>query len=176
MNIDYERKKKKPVVNADYVYQTSDRHFPGIRALLEDMKDLEYEAKRAEAANKANRELETILSEERQKRAEEEVLRNMKENNEENIGEMKSHVVQNILNVTDRYSIDAIENAVVKVFSSDKGRPLIISRDERALTRLTSKRLENRSSQPRKNKDRNPNAGRAIADYVFENNGDDELI
>jgi hypothetical protein len=177
MNVDYVRKKKKPVVNAAYVRETSDKHFPGVKAILEDMTKFENERQRAEIAENANKELDDTINEERQKAAEEEALNSLAENEGDRIGNLKKNIAQNILNVTDRYSLEKISDEIDKVLVSDEGRPLVLSGDERGLTRLTSKSLEQKTvRQPRTKKEKNPNAGKAIADYVFSNNGDDELL
>lgn len=178
MNVDYVRKKNKPVVNADYVKETSDKHFPGVKAILEDMTLFDNERKRAEISKNANKELEDTINDERRKAAEEDALNSLAENEGDRIGTLKRNIAQNILNVTDKYTLERITNEIDKVLISDEGRTLVLSGDERGLTRLTSRNLEQKTTRsPKKpKKEKNPNAGKAIADYVFSNNGDDDLL
>lgn len=158
MNIDYVRspKGRKPTVNAEYIYKVSEKHYKGMRELLKDMK--RTERRRIEISDTAKTELEKIMSEESARTAREELLTQMKDSNNDKVDLMRTKVVQNVLNFTDAYTVDAIGDAVGTVLSSDDGKKLLIENDERAITRMTAavlqKRNENRANAKEKKTDK----------------------
>lgn len=70
MNIDYVLAKRKPEVNADYVYRTAEKHYPGIQQILKNMEAAEAEHERARLAAEANQDMANIANEEKQKATE----------------------------------------------------------------------------------------------------------
>ncbi len=149
MNIDYVRspKSRKPVVNAEYIYKVSDKHYKGMRELLRDVK--RTEKKRIEISNNAKDELVKIMSEESARTAREELLAQMSNSDNDKIDLIRSKIVQNVLNFTDEYTVETIGDAVSAVMSLDEGKKLLIDNDERGLTRMTAALLQKRNENKR---------------------------
>lgn len=165
MNIDYVRasERNKPEVNADYVYRTSERHFPGIRAIL-DRKIRTFDKERMEINSKAYDELREIIDEERSRKALDSVMETA--NCDGKIDSIRNNVVQNILRC-EMFSEEQISGKVSIVISSDEGKKLILKNDEKGLTQKTMELLIGKSAKKKDRKRTFPNSS-SLADYVFK--------
>ena len=182
MNIDYIRAPKgnKPIVNREYVYTVSDKHYAGIRALLEaNLKKEEIEKKRAEAKKKADEELDALIAEERSNAALHATV-NRLQNSTEDIEELKAEVARNILNCG-MFDESSINNNIGIVFNTDEGKQLVLQHDSMGLTRQTMTLLMGKHAavpkERKKKKEKEELPASSIEDYVFgdEDESDDLL-
>lgn len=116
MQIHYLRAKKKPIINADYIYRISRQYFPGIQPFLDDMNNHNYEKKREEIMKNGNLELERLIQNAQQEANREKIYQQMKISEEKGLPAIKNNAIQNIMNAIsitgEIYNKTRIEQAV----------------------------------------------------------------
>lgn len=173
MQIDYIRKRRKPVINGDFVKATAESHYHGIERLLERIDNSENEQKRSEIVKKANDALADIAGEEKEKYYAANVKKALKSKTEEEIRSMKEHVLNNILAVTTAYNPDSIENAINKVLHATKE-----DLDERTITQKAFERLQNSHTdrRPPAKKIDSEDKHRQVVNYLNKESDEEDLI
>lgn len=68
MNIDYVNASSKPIVDAEYVKKTAEKHYPGIQSVLADMANPLNDKKRADIVRTANMEMDRAMDKANQER------------------------------------------------------------------------------------------------------------
>lgn len=182
MNIDYIRAPNgsKPIVNKDYVYAVSEKHYAGMRAILENaLKKEEIERIRIAVKKKADEELDELIAEEKSNAALNETVSRM-QNDSGVVDEMKKEVVRNILSCG-MFDESSIYSNINIVMTSEEGKKLVLQHDSAALTRQTMELLMSKYatvSKPRKKKKiKEELPASSLEDYVFgdEDEADDLL-
>jgi len=175
MQLDYIKPRNKPVIDADYVRKTAERHYPGVQIILQHIKDPKAEEQRAELAMHAEKAMETMLQDEKTKASIEAVKAQNDSADMEKVASMKSNVVSTILMVTSDYTKDSVEQAFNKVVSTKTGQDALS--DEKQLTQLVFKRLASQKTdrRPRTKKASKEEQDAKIMDYLKDDSPDDLL-
>lgn len=142
MNFDYLNAQGKPVVDAEFVWKTANRHYPGMLKLLDKVTTAEAEQARAELMKKANDELNQILEAARRKDAEAASAEALTDISLHQAIEIKQEVVERIRGVDTTYSESVIEKACDQVMLSPEGKALAATGSTTNLTQLVFKHLK----------------------------------
>ena len=118
MNIDYIKRKKKPIIDAAYVDAVIKRHFPAMIDIVDDMKESDKELQIARAVKESKAEIQNIQDEEANKKNMEIAKAGLAEAG--TIAAAKSEAMSSILRVTDDYSIDEIESAMNEILAEEE--------------------------------------------------------
>ena len=118
MQIDYIRKKKsKPEINAEYVHKTVDKHYPGLKELLNDLNNPYMQKQRSEILKNAEREIDAKIDEERQKASALEIETFMSSEEQKNNQRVKDNILRSIQMITDDFNTDTIISTIEKVMN-----------------------------------------------------------
>ena len=120
MNIDFLNRKKKPEINSKYIYAVTNKHFAGLRDVLENL-------------DSAKLELDKIEDEAKQLKETEKILNN---NSSEEKVQIKN-VVANITAIYDEYTPTQIEDAFKKVIRKKSS----VGKTEREISKLVIEQL-----------------------------------
>ena len=133
MNIDYLNKKKKPEINSTYIYAVTNKHFAGLRDVLENL-DSDFNNELMQEINdNAKLELDKIEDEAKQLKEAEKILNN---NSSEEKVQIKN-VVANITAIYDEYTPTQIEDAFKKVIRKKSS----VGKAEREISKLVIEQL-----------------------------------
>lgn len=124
MQIDYIRKKKsKPQINGDYVRKTMEKHYPGLKELLNDIDNPYLHKERNEIITKAMKEMDAIIDQEKQKVSAIEIEDFMSSEEQVNNQVIKENILRSILMITTDFTTDTIIHTIEKIMnlSSSKG-------------------------------------------------------
>ena len=149
MQIHYLRAKKKPVINADYIYRISRQYFPGIQPFLDDMNNHNYEKKREEIMKNGNLELERLIQNAQQEANREKIYQQMKISEEKGLPAIKNNAIQNVINTIsitgEIYNKARIEQAVDHVIGLKRN----VNADESMITKDAYQWLKAHASDKR---------------------------
>jgi hypothetical protein len=137
MQLDYIEKKKKPEINKAFIDEVAEKHYPGIRDILENI-DAESEEERRNIKKKAEEELSSIVDNQNQ--------REFAALIEEKMGSMdvldRKHLLKNVIHniqmVEKSYNIDTIQAVFEKVMNVKAN----IDKDEADITSKVWKKLK----------------------------------
>ena len=146
MNLDYMNATRKPTIDANYVYKVSDRHYPGVRALLDEIDEAEAERARAELAKQGAQEMMDLIDVEKQKRAEAASKNVLGDVTFEQAVKAKQHVVSLIKDVDDTYSSLEIEKVCDRVLTTKEGQALLKAQKLTRLTQIVNAKLKEQNS------------------------------
>ena len=154
MQIDYVRKKNKPIVNADYVYKIADLYYPGMQRLLKDVDMPFNEEQRRQILEDAQLKLQAIEDEAYQQAEATRLLEEQSSESRANIENIKDCAVEKIqstIKVTgELYNFATITRAVdyaIKKLGYD-------NLDESVVTRVAYEWLKKQKSDARTPKKR----------------------
>lgn len=154
MQIDYIRKKNKPIVNADYVYKIADLYYPGMQRLLKDVDMPFNEEQRRQILEDAQLKLQAIEDEAYQQAEATRLLEEQSSESRANIENIKDCAVEKIqstIKVTgELYNFATITRAVdyaIKKLGYD-------NLDESVVTRVAYEWLKKQKSDARTPKKR----------------------
>lgn len=140
MHYDYLEHKKRPVIDAKYVYDIAERYYPGIQYVLADLESVESARKLMSIRQDAEVRVATIIDNAQQEKEAEEILQNQNKMNRRNL--LLKNVVVNITALYDEYSLPEIEKAFNTVMKQIKDEP----KSEREIGRMVIDRLNNKKS------------------------------
>ena len=149
MSLDYLKAETKPVVDADFIKKTVDKHYPGIQSVMADMANPVNDAKRVAIMRDATAEMAEILAASKQEQFGALIEENLDDVSESN--EKIEKVIDAIMMVTDNYNAKTIRRETERVLKTKGG----MTEDVKMLTRHVLKRLSNKTS------DKRPSASRA---------------
>ena len=144
LNYDYISSEKKPKFNAKYVRKVSEKYFPGLMKIMENSSDPEAEKKIQGLSEKAKEKIEQMSDKLLQEKISTDIINNNSDNT--NLPEMKNYVIRVVLDCTDNYNVQTIQDIMSRVI---KNNPSI---DRRNLLRATLKNLEKKNKTGRKTK------------------------
>lgn len=175
MQIDYIRRTRKPLINADYVYATAEKHYPGIQKILQQISDPQYEAKRAEMAKAANQAVDDLVKSEQVKASSDTVHQLNQSGDATRLAQLKANVVTAILSITDDYTQDSIEQTFNRVIGTKAGKQA--AENQMEINRLVYKKLlsgkiDKRPATPKPSKSE---TGTTIRNYLADDTTDDLL-
>lgn len=140
MQLDYVRAKKKPTVDAQYVINIANKHYPGIIPLLNSLQDPVKQKMRVKIMRNADQEIVNILKD-AAKEQEAQAAALMDTGNAEQT-KTQSHTImeiaESIQNVSDAYSTESIFAVAAKVLSKKKNANATL----KELTRQTFSTLQ----------------------------------
>lgn len=123
MQIDYIRKKNKPKIDAEYVRKTMDKHYPGLKDLLNDINNPYLHKERNEIISKAMKEMETIIEQEKQKASAVELESFITSPEQVNNQIIKDNILRSVQMLMSDFTTDTIIHTIEKVMNlkSSKG-------------------------------------------------------
>lgn len=133
MNIDFLNRKKKPEINSKYIYAVTNKHFAGLRDVLENLDSDFSDYLMQEIKDNAKLELDKIEDEAKQLKETEKILNN---NSSEEKVQIKN-VVANITAIYDEYTPTQIEDAFKKVIRKKSS----VGKTEREISKLVIEQL-----------------------------------
>lgn len=133
MNIDYLSRKKKPEINSKYIYAVTNKHFAGLRDVLENLDSDFSDYLMQEINDNAKLELDKIEDEAKQLKETDKILNN---NSREEKVQIKN-VVANITAIYDEYTPTQIEDAFKKVIRKKSSA----GKTEREISKLVIEQL-----------------------------------
>lgn len=133
MNIDFLNRKKKPEINSKYIYAVTNKHFAGLRDVLENLDSDFSDYLMQEIKENAKLELDKIEDEAKQLKEAEKILNN---NSSEEKVQIKN-VVANITAIYDEYTPTQIEDAFKKVIRKKSS----VGKAEREISKLVIEQL-----------------------------------
>ena len=171
MNLDYIRAKKKPLVDAEYIRRTAERHYPGMQEILKNLNAAGAEEARAMLAEKGNAEMLRIVDEEKSKAAENASLKALS-NDFSIVISMKQYAVSRIMEVDDTYNAQTIEHACDIFFATKKGKELLEKKEATKITQEVNKILRSsaKSDSRPKAKKTTKLAPATIKSYIIQTN------
>ena len=140
MHYDYLERKKRPTINAQYVYDIAQRYYPGIQNVLADLESVEAARKLMEIRHDAEVRVAAIIDNAQQEKEAEDLVKT--QNQSYNKILMLKNIVANITALYDEYSLPDIEKAFNMVMKKANGEPLT----EREIGRLVLDKLNNRKT------------------------------
>lgn len=175
MQIDYIRKSRKPVVDANYVYATAEKHYKGIQKILSQIADPEYEAQRVELAKAADEEIDGIVKDAQAKESAEAVKQINQSGDASRLAQLKSNVVAAIMTVTSDYTQDTIEQAFNRVIRTKSGQEA--ASDQTKIVHLVFQKLSSGKTdkRPKTAKPDKSETNASIRDYLKDDTTDDLL-
>lgn len=175
MQIDYIKTKKKPVINADYVRKTADKHYPGVQLILQHMKDPKAEEQRAALAKDAEKAMADLLQDEKTKASVEAVKASNADADTEKITSLKENIVSSILMVSSDYTKESIEQAYNRTVATKTGMEALS--DEQKLTRLVFSKLKQQKTdhRPKQRMVSKEEQDVKIRNYIEDDSEDDLL-
>lgn len=104
----------KPKVNAKYVHDTVQRHYPGLSKLLSNLDDPAVEAQRIELLKNGNEEIETIVAKQKEEQRTRAIgiMNYMSSEQAKEKQTRASVIIQGIMGFTDEFSVDEVREAV----------------------------------------------------------------
>lgn len=114
MQIDYINANKKPNVDAAYVNKVVERHYPGLRSLLERLNDPVAEEERIRLVREGQEKIDSLIEEEKQKMNSKEILEYMEDEKMKEWEKNKNRLIQEMVDYMDGYSLGMITSAVTK--------------------------------------------------------------
>ena len=182
MNIDYLRAPaaRKPIVDSEYVYKISEKHYAGMKNILEEtLSKEEIENLRAAAKKKAEDELDELIAKERNKAAIDDTI-NQIQNDSNSIDEIKREICRNIL-CSGVFDESSINTNIGIVFNTEEGKKLVSQNDIAGLTcqtmTLLMKKYAAAPKAQKKKKAKVELPASSIGDYVFGDEDEpDDLI
>lgn len=165
MNYDYLDKKKKPVVNAEYIKKIAKNYYPGMQEVLANLESLENERKMLEIRAESDAQIAKMMDQAQQE-LEMEKIKQKKTSMAANLATLQN-VIANITNIYDEYSTKQIENAFWNV-TKDKNAP----KEERAITKAVIQELQ----KPKKKKKSGSQIVKPDMQHIqsFVNDGDNK--
>lgn len=148
MQIDYLKSNNKPEIDREFILKVVNRHYPGIRKILNnlDKNPFESDKTRAEITKKANSEMISIF-----RNTQDEYKESVLNSNSRTSEDLCRRVVHNVQNIFDEYSSSDIINAYNKVLNIKDNKNL----GEKKLTQETIKILTS-SPAPKEKKTKKP--------------------
>lgn len=168
MHYDYLERKNKPVINASYVYEITQKYYPGIQNVLAELESVESARKLMEIRQEANVRVEALLDYAQQELAAE-TLVNGEEAYKTKITLLKN-VIRNITAIYDDYTVSDIEATFNAIMKNNKNKT------EKEISRLVIARLNSNQTQQKTNKKRQsiPNMNTSVMrDFINEHGGDE---
>ncbi|MBQ8626893.1 MAG: AAA family ATPase [Agathobacter sp.] len=135
MHYDYLERKKRPVIDAKYVYDIAQRYYPGIQHVLADLESVEAARKLMSIRRDAEVRVASIIDNAKQEKEAEDLLQ--KQNKVVDKMLMLKNIVANITALYDEYSLPEIEKAFNLVVKQTKDNP----KSEREMSRLVLDKL-----------------------------------
>lgn len=114
MQIDYINASKKPMVNAAYVNKVVERHYPGLRSLLDRLNDPVAEEERIRLVREGQGKIDSLIETEKQKMNSKEILEYMEDEKTKEFEKNKNRLIQEMVDYMDGYSLGTITSAVTK--------------------------------------------------------------
>lgn len=104
----------KPKINAKYVHDTVQRHYPGLSKLLTNLDDPSAEAQRIELLKNGNEAIEAIVAKQKEEQRTRAIgiMDYMSSEQEKAKQTRASIIIQGILGFTDEFSVDEVREAV----------------------------------------------------------------
>lgn len=111
------------MIDAQYVHKTVEKHYPGLKELLDNLDNPYEEKERTNIIKMAANEMESLIEEERQRNAAMELEAYISSKEQENKQRIKDNVVQSVQMLTSDYTTDTIMKTCEKVMNlkSSKG-------------------------------------------------------
>lgn len=176
MQLDYVRKtSKKPVINAQYVYDTAKRHYPGMQAILAN-NNPEIEEELRKMKMEAEEQIAHITADADAQNASLAIKNQMKEDDTSGIAAMRNEAAQAILMLMgDKYNLATINGAIDKVLMSSAGKTIGSSQQ---LARLANAKLEKMHTDQRPHAKKDPIAEKdiRISDYLQQHKPEDDHL
>ena len=149
MHYDYLERKKRPVIDAKYVYDIAQRYYPGIQLVLADLESVEAARKLMSIRQDAEVRVASIIDSAKQEKEAENLLQ--KQNKAVDKMLMLKNIVANITALYDEYSLPEIEKAFNLVIKQTKDN----LKSEREMSRLVLDKLAHRRNTKSADKKKN---------------------
>lgn len=138
MHYDYLERKKRPVIDAKYIYDIAQRYYPGIQNVLADLESVESARKLMSIRNDAEVRVATIIDNAKQEKEAQDLLDNQNKATDKML--LLKNVVANITALYDEYSLSDIEKTFNKVMKQIKDEP----KSEREISRMVIDKLNHK--------------------------------
>lgn len=140
MHYDYLERKKRPAIDAQYVYDIAQRYYPGIQNVLADLESVEAARQLMDIRHDAEVRVAAIIDSAQQEKEAEDLLKTQTQSTNKML--MLKNIVANITALYDEYSLPDIEKAFNAVMKKAKGEPLT----EREIGRMVIDKLNNKKA------------------------------
>lgn len=146
MHYDYLERKKRPVIDAQYVRDIAQRYYPGIQLVLAELESVEAARKLMSIRQDAEVRVASIIDSAQQEKEAESLLQNQNKTIDKML--LLKNVVSNITALYDEYSLPEIEKAFNLVIKQIKDE----TKSEKEISRLVINKLTNKRTSNKKNK------------------------
>ena len=160
MNYEYIEKKKKPVIDGEYVRYIANKYYPGMQLVLSNMNREENERKISEIMQNAETRINEMLDKSKQKNEAEKII-GQSENMFKTRVELKN-IISSITAIYEEYTESQIENAYNKI----TGKKSAEEKSEKEITRMVIDLLQKQPTRRiRKNKIQSPDMN-SVRDFL----------
>jgi hypothetical protein len=135
MHYDYLERKKRPTIDAQYVYDIAQRYYPGIQNVLADLESVEAARNLMSIRQDAEVRVAAIIDNAKQEKEAEDLLKKQRAATDKML--MLKNIVANITALYDEYSLPDIEKAFNTVIKQTKDDP----KSEREIGRMVIDKL-----------------------------------
>ena len=135
MQSDYLERKKRPIINGQYVKDIAQRYYPGIQNVLAELESTEAARELITIRQEADTKISTIIDKAKQEKEADNLISKQEANHSREI--LLKNITTNILSIYDEYSIGDIENAFNFVIKKLKGE----RKTEREISRMVINKL-----------------------------------
>lgn len=129
-------RKKKPKVDAKYVYDVANKYYPGIQAVLADLEIVENARELIQIRAGAAEKVEAMVSRAKQEEEMNKIIQDSKSDGDL-LAQLQT-VVANITNIYDEYTVNQIEEAFYKVTKKKSSSEMT----EKEITRAVIEKLQ----------------------------------
>jgi hypothetical protein len=153
MHYDYLERKKRPTIDAEYVYDIANRYYPGIQNVLADLESTEAARKLMDIRQDAEVRVASMIDSAKQEKEADDLINGQNEANKKML--LLKNVISNITALYDEYTISDIEKAfnfVIKQLNNEIKTEREVSR--MVIDRLLGKNKDKKQTenQPKKQK------------------------
>lgn len=153
MHYDYLERKKRPTIDAEYVYDIANRYYPGIQNVLADLESTEAARKLMDIRQDAEVRVASMIDSAKQEKEADDLINGQNEANKKML--LLKNVISNITALYDEYTISDIETAfnfVMKQLNNEVKTEREVSR--MVIDRLLGKNKDKKQTenQPKKQK------------------------
>ena len=163
MHIHYVRLKNKPTINSDYISLISNKYFPGMQVLLEQLKtgsisEAAFEQKSKEIRSGAERKLEIEMEALRVQQATKQIAQDVQDKQTRNYDQILRNVAQNIKTTLQFTGEEYSDDLIVKAINHVMGLKKNSDADEKQITQQAYQCLKHKPAE------KNPKGKRAVMD------------
>ena len=142
MHYDYLERKKRPTIDAKYIYDIAQRYYPGIQLVLANLESVESARKLMSIRQDAEIRVASIIDKAQQEKEAENLLQGQDEAAQKML--LLKNVVANITALYDEYSLTDIEKVFNLVMKKTKD---IQTKSEREISRLVIDKLNQKTTR-----------------------------